>query len=133
MSVQTAQAFQIELPAPLHHAHGPSMPKAGGGERRTARGAHAAGLSCCSECGTTVWVDKRLITCESAEEPNEDMSGTDPKEGADQRFEKLCVKVLHEFHEAMTMNSAAGWPFHLPQGKDDDTTVSVAEWKKVRE
>ena len=90
-------------------------------------------LSCCSECGTPVWVDKRLMTCESAEELNEDMSGTDPKEGADQRFEKLCVKVLHEFHEAMTMNSAAGWPFHLPQGKDDDTTVSVAEWKKVRE
>ena len=54
-------------------------------------------LSCCSECGTPVWVDKRLMTCESAEEPNEDMPGTDPKEGADQRFEKLCVKVLHEF------------------------------------
>ena len=89
-------------------------------------------LSCCSECGTPVWVDKRLIF-ESAEEPNEGMPGTDPQEGADQRFEKLCVKVLHEFHEAMTMNSAAGWPFHLPQGKDDDTTVSVAEWKKVRE
>ena len=32
-------------------------------------------LSCCSECGTPVWVDKRLLTCESAEEPNEDMSG----------------------------------------------------------
>ena len=76
-------------------------------------------LSCCSECGTPVWVDKRLITCESAEEPNEDMLVTDPK-GADQRFEELCVEVLHQFHEATKMNSAVGWPSPLPQGKDDD-------------